>query len=82
MFILQRGAIQMRTADGSLKLIPLHDVSMFTKKPAGFRPRSQTTGLERFIIGSFRRMSMEKIFTPCLVLTILPSTAIKNGWKY
>jgi hypothetical protein len=31
---LQRGAIQMRTADGSLKLFPLHDVSMFTKKPA------------------------------------------------
>jgi hypothetical protein len=30
---LQRGAIQMRTADGSLKLYPLHDVSMFTKKP-------------------------------------------------
>ena len=29
----QRGAIQMRTADGSLKLIPLHDVSMFTNKP-------------------------------------------------
>ncbi len=27
---LQRGAIQMRTPDGSLKLIPLHDVSMFT----------------------------------------------------
>lgn len=30
---IQRGAIQMRTADGSLKLIPLHDVSMFTRKP-------------------------------------------------
>src|SRR5258708_30760427 len=30
---LQRGAIQMRTADGSLKLFPLHDVSMFSKKP-------------------------------------------------
>src|ERR1700681_4879870 len=30
---LQRGAIQMRTSDGSLKLIPLHDVSMFSKKP-------------------------------------------------
>jgi hypothetical protein len=30
---LQRGAIQIRTADGSLKLFPLHDVSMFTKKP-------------------------------------------------
>ena len=30
---IQRGAIQMRTLDGSLKLIPLHDVSMFTKKP-------------------------------------------------
>jgi hypothetical protein len=30
---LQRGAIQKRTADGSLKLIPLHDVSMFTPKP-------------------------------------------------
>jgi hypothetical protein len=30
---LQRGAIQMRTADGSLKLFPLHDASMFTGKP-------------------------------------------------
>jgi len=30
---LQRGAIQMRTSDGSLKLIPLHDASMFTAKP-------------------------------------------------
>ena len=30
---LQRGAIQMRTPDGSLKLIGLHDVSMFTAKP-------------------------------------------------
>jgi len=29
---LQRGAIQMRTPDGSLKLIGLHDASMFTKK--------------------------------------------------
>lgn len=31
---LQRGAIQMRTPDGSLRLIGLHDVSMFTSKPA------------------------------------------------
>ena len=30
---LQRGAIQMHTPDGSLKLYPLHDVSMFTIKP-------------------------------------------------
>ena len=29
----QRGAIQMRTADGSLKLFPLHDVSNFTSAP-------------------------------------------------
>jgi hypothetical protein len=29
----QRGAIQMRTDDGSLKLYPLHDVSMFSKRP-------------------------------------------------
>ncbi|HUR66825.1 MAG TPA: hypothetical protein VMZ03_10810 [Chitinophagaceae bacterium] len=29
----QRGAIQMRTADGSLKLLPLRDVSEFTDKP-------------------------------------------------
>jgi hypothetical protein len=29
----QRGAIQMRIADGSLKLIPLRDVSEFTDKP-------------------------------------------------
>jgi len=32
-FYLQRGAIQMRTDDGSLKLIGLHDFSMFTAKP-------------------------------------------------
>jgi hypothetical protein len=30
----QRGAIQMRTDDGSLKLFPLHDYSTFTAKPA------------------------------------------------
>jgi hypothetical protein len=30
---LQKGAIQIRTPDGSLKLIPLHDVSMFSRKP-------------------------------------------------
>ncbi|MBC7903535.1 MAG: hypothetical protein H7Y27_08930, partial [Gemmatimonadaceae bacterium] len=30
---LQKGAIQMRTQDGSLKLIPLTDQSMFTAKP-------------------------------------------------
>jgi hypothetical protein len=31
--LLQKGAIQMRTADGSLKLYPLFDASMFTGKP-------------------------------------------------
>lgn len=30
---LQKGAIQMRTSDGSLKLFPLFDASMFTAKP-------------------------------------------------
>jgi hypothetical protein len=30
---MQHGAIQMQTADGSLKLFPLHDVSMFSKRP-------------------------------------------------
>jgi hypothetical protein len=30
---LQEGAIQMRTADGSLKLYPLFDASMFTERP-------------------------------------------------
>ena len=30
---MQHGAIQMRTADGSLKLFPLHDASMFTANP-------------------------------------------------
>jgi len=29
----QRGAIQLRTPDGSLKLLPLRDVSEFTEKP-------------------------------------------------
>lgn len=31
--LLQKGAIQMRTDDGSLKLFPLFDFSMFTGKP-------------------------------------------------
>jgi hypothetical protein len=31
---LQKGAIQMRTSDGSLKLFPLFDASMFTAKPS------------------------------------------------
>lgn len=31
--LLQKGAIQMKTTDGSLKLYPLFDVSMFTGKP-------------------------------------------------
>ncbi|HEX6180659.1 MAG TPA: hypothetical protein VFZ47_05395, partial [Chitinophagaceae bacterium] len=31
---LQKGAIQMKTADGSLKLFPLFDASMFSAKPA------------------------------------------------
>ena len=31
--ILQKGAIQMKTTDGTLKLFPLFDASMFTGKP-------------------------------------------------
>lgn len=31
--ILQKGAIQMRTSDGSLKLFRLQDISMFTRRP-------------------------------------------------
>ena len=34
---LQEGAIQMNQPDGSLKLFPLFDASMFTARPAGFR---------------------------------------------
>ena len=30
---IQKGAIQMKTADGNLKLLPLFDASMFTGKP-------------------------------------------------
>lgn len=41
----QRGAIQMRTADGSLKLFPLRDVSEFTEKPEdSVRNRSNWIG--------------------------------------
>ncbi|MEO7923150.1 MAG: hypothetical protein ABIR30_05685 [Chitinophagaceae bacterium] len=41
----QRGAIQFRTADGSLKLIPLRDVSEFTGKPEdSVRTRSNWIG--------------------------------------
>lgn len=41
----QRGAIQFRTADGSLKLLPLRDVSEFTDKPQdSARTRSNWIG--------------------------------------
>lgn len=41
----QRGAIQMRTADGSLKLLPLRDVSEFIDKPEdSVRSRSNWIG--------------------------------------
>lgn len=41
----QRGAIQLRTADGSLKLLPLRDVSEFTEKPLdSVRTRSNWIG--------------------------------------
>ena len=41
----QRGAIQFRTPDGSLKLIPLRDVSEFTDKPLdSVRTRSNWIG--------------------------------------
>ncbi|MBC7872519.1 MAG: hypothetical protein H7Y01_00910, partial [Ferruginibacter sp.] len=32
-YVRQRGAIQLRTPDGSLKLLPLRDFSEFTEKP-------------------------------------------------
>jgi hypothetical protein len=41
----QKGAIQLRTADGSLKLLPLRDVSEFTAKPGdSVRNRSNWIG--------------------------------------
>ena len=41
----QKGAIQFRTADGSLKLLPLRDVSEFTDKPLdSVRTRSNWIG--------------------------------------
>ena len=41
----QRGAIQYRTADGSLKLLPLRDVSEFTDKPGdSIRTRNNWIG--------------------------------------
>ncbi len=42
---LQKGAIQMKTPDGSLKLLPLFDASMFTAKPLdSVRTRSNWIG--------------------------------------
>ncbi len=39
--LLQKGAIQMRTEDGSLKLFPLHDQSMFVKDPVLLKGNNQ-----------------------------------------
>jgi hypothetical protein len=42
---LQKGAIQMRTSDGSLKLFPLFDVSMFSANPSdSVRSRNNWVG--------------------------------------
>jgi len=54
---IQRGAIQMRTADGSLKLIPLHDVSMFTKKP-----EDSVRGANNWIGAIYYRIIQNKAF--------------------
>jgi hypothetical protein len=44
-YVRQRGAIQFRTADGSLKLVPLRDFSEFTSKPLdSVRNRSNWIG--------------------------------------
>lgn len=44
-FYYQKGAIQVKTADGSLKLYPLFDASMFTGKPVdSVRNRSNWIG--------------------------------------
>src|ERR1044072_3342789 len=42
---LQKGAIQMNTPDGSLKLFPLFDYSMFTSKPLD-SVRTKSSGFE------------------------------------
>jgi len=54
---IQRGAIQMRTTDGSLKLIPLHDVSMFTKKP-----EDSVRGANNWIGAIYYRIIQNKSF--------------------
>jgi hypothetical protein len=41
---LQKGAIQMNMPDGSLKLFPLHDVSMFTNPADSVRTRQNWVG--------------------------------------
>ena len=44
-YVRQRGAIQLRTADGSLKLLPLRDISEFTDNPLdSVRNRSNWIG--------------------------------------
>lgn len=44
-YVRQRGAIQLRTPDGSLKLLPLRDYSEFTNKPLdSVRTRSNWIG--------------------------------------
>jgi len=62
---LQRGAIQMRTADGSLKLFPLHDVSMFTKKP-----QDSVRGANNWIGAIYYRI-IEKNFNGKKIYTLL-----------
>jgi hypothetical protein len=62
---LQRGAIQMRTADGSLKLYPLHDVSMFTKKP-----QDSVRGVNNWIGAIYYRI-IQKNFNGKNIYTLL-----------
>jgi len=74
----QRGAIQMRTEDGSLKLFPLFDVSDFTSYP------NDSVRDNRHWIGAIYYKIILKSFniTHCSAVMRTMNVVIKNGSKY
>lgn len=77
---IQKGAIQMNTPDGSLKLFPLFDASMFTAKPMD-SIRTRNTWIGAIYYRIIQKNYNGKNFTLCLAMMIIALAVTGSGWK-
>jgi hypothetical protein len=81
MYYLQEGAIQMNQPDGSLRLFPLFDASMFTAKPLdSVRTRQNWIGAIYYRIIE-KTWQGKKYYTLCWGSTTIAKPATRNGWR-